>query len=84
MNTHPLLLKATGVIAALALVASLFGFGLSAAVQPAQAATMAEQIICYVDEQLGPNMPFALLGNNFLSRFNMQRNNDMMVLEKTR
>ena len=27
-------------------------------------------------------MPFVLLGNSFLSRFQMQRNNDQMVLEK--
>ncbi len=58
MNTHPLLLKTTSVLAALALVASLFGFALSASVQQAQAATMAEQIICYVDQQLGPDLPF--------------------------
>jgi aspartyl protease family protein len=35
-----------------------------------------------IDAVIGPNMPFALLGNNFLSRFKMQRNSDMMVLEK--
>lgn len=58
MNTHPLLLKTSGVLAALALVASLLGFALSASIQKAQAATMAEQIICYVDQQLGPNLPF--------------------------
>lgn len=28
------------------------------------------------------SMPFALLGNSFLSRFQMTRNNDQMVLEK--
>lgn len=41
MNTHPLLLKATrvGAVAALALVASLFAFALTASVQQAHAAT---------------------------------------------
>jgi hypothetical protein len=58
MNTHPLLLKTTGVLAALALVASMMGFALIASVQQAHAATLAEQILCYVDEQLGPNIPF--------------------------
>lgn len=58
MNTHPLLLKFTGAIAAAALVASLFGFAMTASVQQAHAATLAEQIICYVDQQLGPNVPF--------------------------
>ena len=28
------------------------------------------------------SMPFVLLGNSFLSRFQMTRNNDQMVLEK--
>ena len=51
-------MRATSVIAALALLASLFGVLLSAAVKPAHAATMAQQIICYVDQQLGPNVPF--------------------------
>ena len=37
-----------------------------------------------IDAVIGPNMPFVLLGNNFLSRFKMQRNSDMMVLEKVR
>lgn len=58
MTTHPLIVRATGVLAALALVASIFGYALVAAVQPAHAATMAEQIICYVDQQLGPDVPF--------------------------
>jgi aspartyl protease family protein len=35
-----------------------------------------------VDAIVGPNMPYALLGNSFLSRFSMNRNNDMMVLER--
>src|SRR3989344_5001106 len=58
MTTHPLILKATSAVAALALIASLFGFAMAASVQQAQAATMAEQIICYVDQQLGPDLPF--------------------------
>lgn len=37
-----------------------------------------------IDAIIGPNMPFALLGNNFLSRFKMERSNDMMRLERTR
>jgi len=37
-----------------------------------------------IDAVVGPNMPFILLGNNFLSRFKMQRNSDMMLLEKVR
>jgi aspartyl protease family protein len=37
-----------------------------------------------IDAVIGPNMPFALLGNNFLSRFKMERNSDLMRLEKTR
>ena len=37
-----------------------------------------------IDAIVGPNMPFALLGNNFLSRFKMERNNDLMRLERTR
>lgn len=35
-----------------------------------------------VDAVVGPNMPFALLGNSFLSRFSMNRNSDVMVLER--
>jgi aspartyl protease family protein len=35
-----------------------------------------------VDAVVGPNMPFALLGNSFLSRFSMNRTSDMMVLER--
>jgi aspartyl protease family protein len=35
-----------------------------------------------VEAVIGPNMPFALLGNSFLSRFSMNRNNDTMVLER--
>lgn len=35
-----------------------------------------------VEGIVGPNMPFALLGNSFLSRFNMNRSNDTMVLER--
>jgi aspartyl protease family protein len=35
-----------------------------------------------VDTIVGPNMPFALLGNSFLSRFNMNKTYDQMVLEK--
>lgn len=34
---------------------------------------------CLVSE---PDMPFVLLGNTFLSRFQMTRSNDQMVLEK--
>jgi aspartyl protease family protein len=37
-----------------------------------------------IDAIVGPNMPFALLGNNFLNRFKMERSNDMMRLERTR
>jgi aspartyl protease family protein len=33
-----------------------------------------------VEAVVGPNMPFALLGNSFLNRFTMNRNNDTMVL----
>jgi aspartyl protease family protein len=35
-----------------------------------------------VDAIIGPNMPFALLGNSFLSRFSMNRSSDQMVLER--
>lgn len=35
-----------------------------------------------VDTIVGPNMPFALLGNSFLNRFNMNKTFDQMVLEK--
>ncbi len=35
-----------------------------------------------VDAVVGPNMPFALLGNSFLGRFTMNRNTDTMVLER--
>jgi aspartyl protease family protein len=35
-----------------------------------------------VDAVVGPNMPFVLLGNSFLSRFTMNRNSDTMVLER--
>jgi aspartyl protease family protein len=35
-----------------------------------------------VDAVVGPNMPFALLGNSFLSRFSMNRTSDLMVLER--
>lgn len=35
-----------------------------------------------VEAVVGPNMPFALLGNSFLSRFTMNRSSDVMVLER--
>jgi aspartyl protease family protein len=35
-----------------------------------------------VEAVVGPNMPFALLGNSFLSRFSMNKNADVMVLER--
>jgi aspartyl protease family protein len=35
-----------------------------------------------VDAVVGPDMPYALLGNSFLSRFNMNKTVDQMVLEK--
>jgi aspartyl protease family protein len=35
-----------------------------------------------VEAVVGPDMPFALLGNSFLSRFSMNRNSDTMVLER--
>jgi aspartyl protease family protein len=35
-----------------------------------------------VDAIVGPNMPYALLGNSFLSRFSMNRTSDVMVLER--
>lgn len=35
-----------------------------------------------VEAVIGPNMPFALLGNSFLGRFTMNRGSDTMVLEK--
>jgi aspartyl protease family protein len=35
-----------------------------------------------VDAVVGPNMPYALLGNSFLSRFSMNRTSDLMVLER--
>jgi aspartyl protease family protein len=35
-----------------------------------------------VDAIVGPDMPFALLGNSFLSRFSMNRTSDLMVLER--
>jgi aspartyl protease family protein len=35
-----------------------------------------------VEAVVGPNMPFALLGNSFLSRFTMNRGSDTMVLER--
>jgi aspartyl protease family protein len=35
-----------------------------------------------VDAIVGPNMPYALLGNSFLSRFSMNRTSDQMVLER--
>ena len=36
-----------------------------------------------VDAVVTPNaMPFILLGNSYLTRFQMTRNNDQMVLEK--
>lgn len=35
-----------------------------------------------VDAIVGPNMPYALLGNSFLSRFSMNRSSDTMVLER--
>jgi aspartyl protease family protein len=35
-----------------------------------------------VDAVVGPDMPYALLGNSFLSRFNMNKTIDQMVLEK--
>jgi aspartyl protease family protein len=35
-----------------------------------------------VDAVVGPDMPFALLGNSFLGRFNMNKTIDQMVLDK--
>lgn len=35
-----------------------------------------------VDAVVGPDMPYALLGNSFLNRFNMNKTIDQMVLEK--
>ncbi len=35
-----------------------------------------------VEAVVGPSMPFALLGNSFLSRFSMNRTSDVMVLER--
>jgi aspartyl protease family protein len=35
-----------------------------------------------VDAIVGPNMPYALLGNSFLNRFSMNRSSDLMVLER--
>jgi aspartyl protease family protein len=35
-----------------------------------------------VEAVVGPNMPIALLGNSFLSRFTMNRGSDTMVLER--
>ncbi len=35
-----------------------------------------------VEAVVGPDMPFALLGNSFLSRFSMNRTSDQMVLER--
>ncbi len=35
-----------------------------------------------VEAVVGPNMPFALLGNSFLNRFSMNRTSDVMVLER--
>jgi aspartyl protease family protein len=35
-----------------------------------------------VEAIVGPNMPYALLGNSFLSRFSMNRTSDQMVLER--
>jgi aspartyl protease family protein len=35
-----------------------------------------------VEAIIGPNMPYALLGNSFLSRFSMNRTSDQMVLER--
>lgn len=58
MTTHSLLLKTLSAATGLALVLALFGAALVSSVQEARAATMAEQIICYVDQQLGPDLPF--------------------------
>ena len=35
-----------------------------------------------IDALVGPDMPMALLGNSFLSRFSMTRQSDLMVLER--
>lgn len=37
-----------------------------------------------VEAIIGPDLPFVLLGNSFLSHFKMERSNDMMRLERTR
>jgi hypothetical protein len=58
MTIHPIVFRITSVLAALALIVSSFGLAMTVAVDQARAATMAEQIICYVDQQLGPNIPF--------------------------
>ncbi len=43
----------------LALVLSLFGAAFAVSVQQARAATLAEQILCYVDQQMGSSSPFS-------------------------
>lgn len=47
-----------------------------------QSVRIGEVEVYEVDAVVGPNMPFALLGNSFLSRFSMNRNSDVMVLER--
>ena len=47
-----------------------------------QSVRIGEVEVYEVDAVVGPNMPFALLGNSFLSRFSMNRSSDVMVLER--
>ncbi len=43
---------------------------------------ISDVVVYDVEAIVGPNMPFALLGNSFLSRFSMNRNSDTMILER--
>lgn len=58
MNTHSLSLRIAGAVAAAALVLSMFAIALTTSAPQAHAASLADQILCYVDQQMGSTSPF--------------------------
>ena len=59
MNTHsPIVYGIVSTLAILALILTTASFLFTTLVPQARAASLAEQIICYVDQELGPDVPF--------------------------
>jgi hypothetical protein len=60
MKTHSLFFRAASIAAFCMLALSMLAFALTVSVRQAHAATLAEQIICFVDQQMGSTSPFDL------------------------